>query len=314
MAVHTVGAIAFIVLATTLVAGVRDLAVRATVALPLTWTIFATGTTNRGSLVTSTLGLALIAVLARRSRNWQPIGIAALALVVLLTIPGLIPAPGPEPGETPFPTATPTVPSPTPTGSPGPTPEPTPTPAQPEGRDTTIGQFIDNLVSIFVSSARAGLEGTRQFRLQWWGTIVEYTVFGPHFWTGKGFGVNLADDDGFQPTADRSLRAPHNSHMTVLARMGVPGFLLWLVLQLVFAVSLLRAILAHRRSGEVLLAAVGGILAAWWLGAMLNTSFDPYLEGPQGGIWFWTIFGLGLVVIRLASRPVIARRGNVAAT
>jgi hypothetical protein len=49
---------------------------------------------------------------------------------------------------------------------------------------------------------------------------------------------------------------------------------------------------------------VGGILMVWWLAAMANTSFDPYLEGPQGGIWFWCVFGLGLVVIRLArGRP-----------
>jgi hypothetical protein len=35
---------------------------------------------------------------------------------------------------------------------------------------------------------------------------------------------------------------------------------------------------------------------------MVNTTFDPYLEGPQGGIWFWALFGLGLVLIRLAPR------------
>ena len=28
----------------------------------------------------------------------------------------------------------------------------------------------------------------------------DYTVFGDYFWTGKGFGINLADDDGFQTT------------------------------------------------------------------------------------------------------------------
>jgi O-antigen ligase len=140
------------------------------------------------------------------------------------------------------------------------------------------------LVSIFVSSANSALEGTRQFRLQWWTRIIEYTVLGPYFWTGKGFGVNLADDDGFQPTADRSLRAPHNSHMTTLARMGVPGFVLWVALQLAFAVSLLRAILAHRRAGTTLLAVAGGILLVYWLATNVNTSFDPYLEGPQNGI------------------------------
>lgn len=157
-------------------------------------------------------------------------------------------------------------------------------------------------MSIFTSSSAPGLEGTKQFRLRWWATIVDYTVFGPYFWSGKGFGVNLADDDGFQPTADHSLRAPHNSHMTVLARMGVPGLILWLLLQGAFAVGLLRSVLAHARGGAAHLAAAGGIIFAYWTAAMVDTSFDPYLEGPQGGIWFWTLFGLGLVVMRLAPK------------
>ena len=181
------------------------------------------------------------------------------------------------------------------------TPEPPPPPI-PEGRPATLQQLVDNILSVLGSSSDAGLEGTKQFRLAWWGTIVDYTVFGDYFWTGKGFGVNLADVDGFQSTPDHSLRAPHNSHMTVLARMGVPGFALWLVLQAAFGIGLLRTILANRRAGDLALAAVGGWLLAYWVAMMLDTSFDPYLEGPQGGIWFWTVFGLGLVVMRLTPR------------
>jgi hypothetical protein len=172
-----------------------------------------------------------------------------------------------------------------------------------DGRPPTIQQLVDNVLSLFGSSPDGGLEGTKQFRLAWWGTIVDYTVFGDYFWTGKGFGVNLADDDGFQSTADGSLRAPHNSHLTVLARMGVPGFVLWLLLQATFAWGLLRAIVMSRRRGDAGLATVGAFALVYWLAMMINTSFDPYLEGPQGGIWFWCVFGLGLVITRLAKRP-----------
>jgi hypothetical protein len=52
----------------------------------------------------------------------------------------------------------------------------------------------------------------------------------------------------------------------------------------------------------MLLAAIGGWILVYWTAMMVDTSFDPYLEGPQGGIWFWTLFGLGMVVIRLAPR------------
>jgi hypothetical protein len=179
---------------------------------------------------------------------------------------------------------------------------PDPIAGGPDGRPATIQQLIDNILSLFGSSDDGSLEGTKQFRLAWWGDIVNYTVFGDHFWTGKGFGVNLADDDGYQSTADGSLRAPHNSHLTVLARMGVPGLALWLLLQGTFALGLLRAIRSSRRHGDARLAAAGAFVLVYWLAMMVDTSFDPYLEGPQGGIWFWSVFGLGLVITRLASR------------
>jgi O-antigen ligase/polysaccharide polymerase Wzy-like membrane protein len=179
-------------------------------------------------------------------------------------------------------------------------------PVLPERRPATIQQMIENFLSIFGSSSDGGLEGSKQFRLAWWGKIVSYTVFGDYFWTGKGFGVNLADDDGFQSTTDRSLRAPHNTHMTVLARMGVPGLLLWLLVQGAFGIGLLRATLASRRARDALVAAVGAWILVYWVAMMVDTSFDPYLEGPQGGIWFWVIFGLGLVVMNLVPRRRVA--------
>jgi hypothetical protein len=177
-----------------------------------------------------------------------------------------------------------------------------PPPVRPKGRPATLEQVIENILSVFGSSSDQGLEGTKQFRLAWWGTIVDYTFFGDYFWAGKGFGVNLADDDGFQSTVDHSLRAPHNSHLTVLARMGVPGFVFWWVIQAAFAIGLLRSIRSHRRAGDLKFAAVGGWLLAYWVAMMVDTSFDPFLEGPQGGIWFWTVVGLGLVIARLGPK------------
>ena len=109
--------------------------------------------------------------------------------------------------------------------------------------------------------------------------------------------MNLADSDGFQSTADGSLRAPHNTHFTVLARMGVPGFVVWVAFLGIFGVGLLRATLRHRRAGNMTAAAVGAWALAYWVAMLVDTSFDPYLEGPQGGIWFWAIIGVGLVVM-----------------
>jgi hypothetical protein len=174
----------------------------------------------------------------------------------------------------------------------------------PQTRDISIGQIIDNVGSIFSSSVGPGsLQGSKEFRLNWWGEIVAYTVDGPYFWTGKGFGINLADSDGFQ--TDGTLRAPHNSHMTILAREGVPGLVLWLVLQATFGWRLLRAGYRAYADGRAFLVQIIGWLFVYWLAALVNMSFDVYLESPQGGVWFWVVFGLGIAAIsaELTGRP-----------
>jgi O-Antigen ligase len=164
-------------------------------------------------------------------------------------------------------------------------------------RTISLSQAIDNVTSVVFASQDAALQGTKDFRLNWWGRIIDYTIGGPYFWTGKGFGINLADDDGFQPTADHSLRAPHNAHVEILARMGVPGLVLWVLLQVAFGAALLRAGLAAGRAGAAEWTARFAWVFVYWLAMIVNMSFDPYLEGPQGGIWFWAIFGFGLVLL-----------------
>ena len=40
-------------------------------------------------------------------------------------------------------------------------------------------------------------------------------------------------------------------------------------------------------------------LLGYWLAFMINASFDVFLEGPMGGIWFWTVYGVGLAAVWL---------------
>jgi hypothetical protein len=167
----------------------------------------------------------------------------------------------------------------------------------------SFSQLTDNVLSIFVDTGTGSLEGTRQWRLQWWSDIIDYTVGGPYFWSGKGFGVNLANVDGFQVFADESLRAPHNAHLEILAREGVPGLLLWVVLLASWLVMIVRAgWRARRQPGGAFWAGVAGWLLAIWAAALVNMTFDVYLQGPQGGIWFWSVFGLGIAVAAIVDR------------
>ena len=301
MAVQTAGAIAFLIVGTPLFSRVRDFLWRFAAALPASWMVYTTGTVTRGGLVAVAACVGLLGLVSARTRNWLPVIAGAIVFAALVAGNVTLPAIGPGPAQaTPIAIASGPAPSATPTPTPAPTPTPLPSWAQ--TRATTTTQWWDNILSIFFNSGNSQLQGTKQFRLAWYGAIVQYTFNGPFFWDGRGFGVNLADSDGFQGTPDHSLREVPNSHLAVLARMGVPGFVLWILLQLGFALALLRALLLYRRARDSQLAAVTVWVGVFWTAMMVNSVFDPYVESPQGGIWFWTLFGLGLVLIRLAPR------------
>jgi hypothetical protein len=170
-----------------------------------------------------------------------------------------------------------------------------------ESRAISPEQIARNLASIGGGSG-TDLEGTRTWRLMWWNSIIDYTVHGQYFWTGKGFGVNLTYDDGIVRNPDDPSRSPHNGHLTVLARTGVPGVVLWALLQLGFAASMLVGLVRARRAGQDTRASLFVWILAYWLAFLVNASFDVYLEGPQGGIWFWCVFAYGLALIATRSR------------
>src|SRR5207244_4970861 len=114
--------------------------------------------------------------------------------------------------------------------------------------------------------SRAGdLDDTKQWRLEWWADLIGYTIYGDYFWAGKGFGVNLADEDGYQVEEDNSLRSPHNGHLTMLARGGVPGLVLWTAVQLSWGWAVFGAYLRSRRAGDRPWARLFLFLLAYWL-------------------------------------------------
>jgi O-antigen ligase/polysaccharide polymerase Wzy-like membrane protein len=184
------------------------------------------------------------------------------------------------------------------------------------GQNVSTTNLAQNVVSIVSNKQDQGghggshqnLNGSKEFRLRWWTKIVDYTIHGPYFWKGKGFGLNLADSDGFQLDSKHTLRAPHNSHLTVLARMGVPGLVSWALLQLGFAATMLTWALRARRLGARLWAMFDAWLFVGWLAIMIDTSFDPYLEGPQGAIWLWSIVGVGIAAAEIQRREFSAGR------
>jgi hypothetical protein len=53
-----------------------------------------------------------------------------------------------------------------------------------EGRNLSPSQITANVLSL-VNTQDSALASTREWRLDWWRTITDYTFAGPYFWTGK---------------------------------------------------------------------------------------------------------------------------------
>lgn len=166
-------------------------------------------------------------------------------------------------------------------------------------RKISVEQFTNNIQSIFRETGTTNLEGSKRWRLMWWGKIINYTIWGDYFWTGKGFGINLANEDGFQVDSKQTLRSPHNGHLAILARAGVPGFIIWILLQTIFALLLIKAYYKAKRLKKTQLEKLNLWVLVYWSAFMVNASFDVFLEGPQGGIWFWCLFGFGIALLNL---------------
>jgi hypothetical protein len=163
-------------------------------------------------------------------------------------------------------------------------------------RSLSARQIVDNIASIAGQGERQA-QDTKTWRLEWWDIILADTVYGPNFWTGRGFGLNLADADRFQDGDHPdlpALRSPHNVHMTMLARAGVPGLLLWLGLLTSWFAMMMHAMLTARRRGQTEWAGLFLFASCYAASFVINASFDVALEGPMQGIWFWCLVGFGL--------------------
>jgi hypothetical protein len=181
-------------------------------------------------------------------------------------------------------------------------------------REISAMQLVENFSSIFGGSeASSNIIGTINWRTEWWETILNYTFDGPYFWTGKGFGINLAEADGFlvgDPSAPL-LRSPHNAHFTILARAGVPGLALWLLTIGVWSAVLLVNMVGARIRGNDAWADLFVLIFCYGLAFIIDGTFDVALEGPMAGIWFWSLFGAGIgatMIYRTSLDDISARQ------
>ncbi|MBV9982350.1 O-antigen ligase family protein [Bradyrhizobium sp.] len=232
--------------------------------VPLSWVLLLLVnifmvTPSRGAMFSCVIPIGIAAVLADRMRRIAPVLLLSAALFVVAYAIGLeVPLSG--------------------------------------GRYIGPAQIVENFNSIFGASDASNLDATKTWRLSWWQAIRNYTFNGPYFWTGKGYGISLAEADGFADhvAGQAILRSPHNAHMTMLARSGVPGLALWVLTGVAWFTGLLHAQIVARCRGDTQWANLFLWVACYALAIVIDASFDVALEGPMLGIWFWSLFGLGI--------------------
>jgi hypothetical protein len=175
---------------------------------------------------------------------------------------------------------------------------------QGERRDISLQQLATNVSSVVGDQEAGELSSTVKWRQEYWKQVFSDSLSEENALRGLGFGPLLPSRYEVPVVADnpQPLRNAHNSHLTILARAGAPTIVLWALLWVTWFALL--ASWVRRRPGGVRdpETAVGVWLLAAPLAFLINSFFDPMLEGPQGGIWLFTLVGLGAALLR-APRP-----------
>jgi hypothetical protein len=242
--------------------GTRSRAVWSIVALV---TIVLAGTQSRGNLLAVTAG-AIIGLALAANRRWliiRAVSVISIALAMAILLSVRIPVTGGQ------------------------------------GRAFSISQLVANVASIGGAQEAGNLGGTVYGRELLWSQVLDKQVADGLLIEGYGFGPNIALMAGgveAEGTPSDPLRSPHNSHLDIIARLGMVGFFMWLALwacwywrMLMGCRRLAQRGLHNRRSIAVLCLMIVTSI-------MVSSFFAPGLEGAQIAALMWVPFGVGVVV------------------
>jgi O-antigen ligase len=169
------------------------------------------------------------------------------------------------------------------------------------GEASFVTRLTDRVKSMTDISGTRNYRGTggdssynnNQFRLVWWGSVFNETISkSPLFGLGFGYDLTAGFMRAYFPTGGEdtaTTRSPHSVWMTVLGRMGLVGFLSFALIVL-FTVR--EAVAAARRVAR---RKAEPFTLAFWTGVLIilgSASFGVVLEGPMGGVLFWSFLGL----------------------
>lgn len=134
-----------------------------------------------------------------------------------------------------------------------------------------------------------------EFRTVWWTTVFNETMQkGPAFGLGFGYDLTSSFMRAYYPTGGEdtaSTRSPHSILFTVLGRMGLIGLTSFLIILLLLVRMALFAARSVARGDQP-----EKNLAPWCavMTLLVSSMFGVVLEGPMGGILFWSLLGLAV--------------------
>ncbi|MET9272584.1 O-antigen ligase family protein [Kribbella sp. NPDC003557] len=165
-----------------------------------------------------------------------------------------------------------------------------------QGREFSASQLVANVVSLSGKDSPGNLGGTVEGREELWTRILDKQVSDGHLVDGSGFGQNLAAEVGVYDEGKETLRSPHNSHLHILARMGVVGFSFWVALWAVWYWRLIAGCRRLARAGRYRTRQLAVLMMSVCTSVLVSCLFDPQLEGPQIAAVLWTMYGVGIAV------------------
>ncbi len=227
--------------------------------------LIAVGTQTRGGLIAAAVAMTIAFVLERHTRRLMMVGASGLLIVFLVAVAL----------DVTF---------------------------ELERRELSARQFLGNITSLFSTGFAEEGQGvdevtnTATWRTVLWTNVLDDLLEPERAVSGFGFGVNLADRyryEGGPIDRELRLRNPHNSHLSVLARMGLVGAGLWIALWSAWFYRMYKVWHTFRSGPDPERAMQALWLALAALAILVNAFFDPTVEGPQVGIWLWSLFGIG---------------------
>lgn len=151
--------------------------------------------------------------------------------------------------------------------------------------------FLEHFRSI------SGAEGTPgasvQGRMEWYDEVFGRIRKNP--WLGEGFGQPLITFEN--DLTGGVVRQPHNSTVTVLARMGIVGLLPWFALHLYIVSRFVYAFRQRRRLDRRMADFILWLFMLYMV-YMISSIVEPAFEFPSAAVPFYFFLGLSLGLIR----------------